>query len=124
MLSSRPDAQAIKVLIIEGGYANELRYRDKMRHKMEQHQKLSLACKILPKVLGITGGVFHSNIDSMRQAGISITTLRHLSKHSREYMQTIIDLRRRLEKPSPHNTSLQGTRMCPGGFALMHKPRA
>ena len=112
MLSSRPDVQAIKVLIIEVGYASELRYKDKKRDKLAQHQKLSSAltqagyqCEILPMVLGTTGGVFHSNLDSMRQAGIShersITTLRQLSKHSRDYMQTIIDLRRQLEKLNP-----------------------
>ena len=92
MLSSRLDVQAIKVLI-EVGYASELRYKDKMRDKLAQHQKLSLAltqagyqCEILPIVLGTTCGVFHSNLDSMRQAGLShersITTLRQLSKHS------------------------------------------
>ena len=100
------------MLIIEVGYTSELRYKDKMRDKLAQHQKLSSAltqagyqCKILPIVLGTTGGVFHSNLDSMRQAGLShersITTLRQLSKHSRDYMQTIIDLRRRLEKLNP-----------------------
>ena len=110
MLSSRPDVQAIKVLIIEVGYASELRYEHKIRDKLAQHQKLSSAmtqagyqCEILPIVLRTTCGVFHSNLDSMGQAGISyersITTLRQLSKHSRDYMQTIID--RRLEKLNP-----------------------
>ena len=37
MLSSRPHVQAINVLIIEVGYASELRHKYKMRDKLEQH---------------------------------------------------------------------------------------
>ena len=33
MLSSRPDAHAIKVLIVEVGYLSELRYKEKLQAK-------------------------------------------------------------------------------------------
>ena len=109
MLSSRPDAHAIKVLIVEVGYSSEFRYKEKLQAKMDQHKQLVQAmenagyqCKDLPVVLGTTGGVFKSNLSCMTTAGVSnegsTAILRQLSTHATGYMQTIIDLRRRLEK--------------------------
>ena len=65
MLSSRPDAHAIMVLIVEVGYSSELRYKEKLQVRLDQHKQLVQAmenagyqCNILPVVLGTTGGVF------------------------------------------------------------------
>ena len=72
MLSSRPDAHAIKVLIVEVGYSSELRYKEKLQAKLDQHKQLMQAlenagyqCKVLPLVLGTTGGIFKSNLSCM-----------------------------------------------------------
>ena len=70
MLSSRPDVQAIKVLVVEVGYTSELRYKGTMSWSTIS----SDTCRIPVHnhvVLATTGGVFHSNLDSMWQAGIS-----------------------------------------------------
>ena len=113
MLSSRPDAHAIKVLIVEVGYSSELRYKEKLQVKLDQHKQLVQAmenagyqCKVLPVVLGTTmGGVFKNKVSCMTKAGVSYerstAILRQLSTHAIGYMQTIIDLRRRLEKLNP-----------------------
>ena len=111
MLRSRPDAHAIKVLIVKVGYSSELRYKEKLQAKLDQHKQLMQAlenagyqCKVLP-VLGTTGGVFNKNLNYMTMAGVSYdrstAILRQLSTHAIDYMQTIIDLRRRLEKLNP-----------------------
>ena len=57
MLSSRPDAHAIKVLIVQVGYLSELRYKEKLQAKLDQHKQLVQAmenvgyqCKVLPVV--------------------------------------------------------------------------
>ena len=107
MLSSRPVAHAIKVLIVEVGYSSELRYKEKLQAKLDQHKQLMQAldnagyqCKLLPVVLGTTGGIFNSNLSYMTTAGVpyerSSAILRQLSTHAIDYMQTIIDFRRRL----------------------------
>ena len=112
MLSSRPDAHAIKVLIVEVGYSSELRYKERLQATLDQHKQLMQAlenaghqCKLLPVVLGTTGGVFNSNLSYMTTAGVSYewstAILRQLSTHGIDYMQTIIDLMRRLEKLNP-----------------------
>ena len=46
MLSSRPDAHAIKVLIVEVGYLSKLRYKEKVQAKLDRHKQLlqSLEC--------------------------------------------------------------------------------
>ena len=69
MLSSRPDAHAIKVLVVEVGYSSEVRYNEKLQAKLDQHKQLMQAlenagyhCKVLPLILGTTGGVFKSNL--------------------------------------------------------------
>ena len=111
-LHTEQEACNIKVTIIEVGYCMETRYHDKHKAKMEQHAKLRDAlqhvgyhCSIVPIVLGSTGGVFHSNLTGMRQIGIShersLTLIRRLSKHAIDYMQSIIDLRRLLERQKP-----------------------
>ena len=111
MLSSRPDAHAIKVLIVEVGYSSELRYKEKLQAKLVQHKQLMQAlenagyqCKVSPVVLGTTG-LFKSNLSCMTKAGVSYerstAILRQLSTHAIDYMQTIIGLRRRLEQLIP-----------------------
>ena len=35
VLSSRPDAHAIKVLMLEVGYSSELRYKEKLQAKLD-----------------------------------------------------------------------------------------
>ena len=112
MLHTEQGACNITVTIIEVVYCMETRYYDKHKAKMEQHKKLHDAlrnagyqCVIIPIVLGTTGGVFDSNLSGMRQIGIShdrsLTLIRKLSKHAIDYMQSIMDLRRRLERERP-----------------------
>ena len=43
LLSLRPDAHAIKVLIVEVGYSSELRYKKKLQAKLDQHKS---SCKL------------------------------------------------------------------------------
>ena len=40
MLSSRPNAHAIKVPIVEVGYSSELRYKEKLQVKLDQQKQL------------------------------------------------------------------------------------
>ena len=112
MLHTEQEACNIKVTIIEVGCCMETRYHDKHKAKMEQHKKLHDAlrkagyqCDSIPIVLGSTGGVFDSDLSGMRQLGIlherSLIRICKLSKHAIDYMQSIIDLRRRLERERP-----------------------
>ena len=141
MLHTEQEACDIKVRIIEVGYIQcNILHGDKVprfqhKAKIEQHKKLHDAlrnagyqCDIIPIVLGSTGGIFDSNLSGMRQLGIShersLILIRKLSEHAADYMQSIIDLRRRLERErDPHNVSLQSTIVGSGGEAFMLGPK-
>ena len=43
MLSSRPDAHAIKVLIVKVSYSSELRYKERLQAKLDQHKQIMQA---------------------------------------------------------------------------------
>ena len=112
MLSAGHPEHPVKVIIVEVGYTSETRYAEKLQEKMTQHGKLQRALSrvgfevsILPVILGTTGGVFNSNLDSFRAIGMSIERALHLintlSRHTVDYMQTIIDMRRLMQRHLP-----------------------
>ena len=100
MLSLRPDAHAVKVLIVEVGYSSELRYKEKLQAKMDQRKQLLQAlnnagyqCKILPVLLRITRGVCNSAQCCLTETGAS---------HDRSTAcKQLKDLKSRLEKLIP-----------------------
>ena len=111
LLAGHPE-HPVKVMIVEVGYASKTRYAEKLQEKMIQHGKLQRALlrvgfevSILPVILGTTGGVFNSNLDSLRATGISNERALHLmstlSKYAVDYMQTIIDTRRLVQRHLP-----------------------
>ena len=78
ILSSRRDVHAIKVLTVEFGYSSEQRFMEILQAKLDHHKQLMQAlenagyqCKVLPLVLGTTGGVFTNNLNCMTEAGVS-----------------------------------------------------
>ena len=112
MLSTGHPDHPVKIMIVEIGYTSETRYDNKLQEKLAQHDRLKQALtsvgfevNILPVILGTTGGVFNSNIDSFRAMGITQERALHLinklSKHAIDYMQTIIDLRRLMQRNPP-----------------------
>ena len=90
-------------MTVEVGYTSETRYAGKLQENMTQHGKpqhalsrFGFEVSILPVILGTTGGVFNSNLDSFRAIGISNERALHListlSKHAVDYMPTILDM--------------------------------
>ena len=78
MLPAGHPEHPVKVMIVEVGYTSETRYAEKLQEKMILHGKLQrplsrvgFEVSILPVILGTTGGVFNSNLDSFRAIGIS-----------------------------------------------------
>ena len=112
MLSAGHPEHPVKVMIVEVRFTSETRYAEKLQEKMTQHGKLQRALSrvgfevsILPVILGTTGGVFNSNLDSLRAIAISNERALHLtnilSKHAADYMQTLIDMRRFMQRHLP-----------------------
>ena len=112
MLSAGHPEHPVKVMIVEVGYTSENRYAEKLQKQLTQHGKLQCALSrvgfevsILPVSLVTIGGVFSSNLDSLRAIGISNERALHLIyilfKHAIDYMQTIIDMKRLMQRHLP-----------------------
>ena len=75
MLSAGHPEHSVKVMIVEVGYTSETRYAEKLQEKMTQPEKLQSALSragfgliLLPVMIGTTGGIFNSNLDSLLYA--------------------------------------------------------
>ena len=92
MLSAGHPEHPVNIMIVEVGYTSETRYAENYRvlqEKMTQHGKLQRALSrvrfemsILPVILGTTGGVFNSNLDSFRALGIPNERALHLTSQT------------------------------------------
>ena len=86
MLFAGHPEHPVKVMIVEVGYNSETRYAEKLQENLTLHGKhqcapSSVGVSILPMILGTTGGVFNSNLDSFRAIDIPHEKALHLIKH-------------------------------------------
>ena len=106
--TTRRNGQKRSVKVVEVGYTSEGRFEEKLNEKLEQHQQLKrlleiqgLDAKILPVIIGCTGGIFTVSTNSFEALGIDRQRRdklnRKLHQDAITWMHAIIKKRRSLD---------------------------
>ena len=103
-----PGPQRRKVWLIEGGYASDTRYMEKLAQKKLQHQKLLEAlalrgfdAQLMIFVFGVGGTIYKQTLTDMKKLGVSAAactkTLKDIHLHSVKCTVNMITQRRILD---------------------------
>ncbi len=96
------------IRIVEIGYTSEGRYMEKVQEKNQQHEKLQDLLKTEGHrvqqsnvILGSSGGIFKSTLDTLEDLGIvkerRVKLAKRLHEHSIKWLHAIVTKRRTLE---------------------------